>query len=146
MNLVTHSRSSVGLTNIILNGSTEYFFCSIFTWNYFLLFQWGVLYIWLYYALWFRFDSENGIGCLLRNLLFLFLQLSQSLCTLPFPAIFLRSLYLLVLDSLLWSIQLSYGIDSSTTMILRFTFDKRTISDCRPLLVIVVLVIVMPSW
>ena len=54
-----------------------------------------------------------------------------------FSSSFLRSLYLLVLYSWLWSIWLSYGIDSSTLVILRFALDKRTISGCRPLLDIV---------
>ena len=51
------------------------------------------------------------------------------------PLLFL--LFLLVLYSWLWSIRLSYGIDSSITIILRFALDKRTISDLRPLLNIV---------
>ena len=51
--------------------------------------------------------------------------------------LFLRFLYLLVLYSWLFSIWLSYGSDNSTTMILRFTFDRRTISDHRLLLDIV---------
>ena len=49
VNLVTYSRLSVSLLNFILNWSCGYFFCSI--WNYFLLFLWGVLFIWLYYTL-----------------------------------------------------------------------------------------------
>ena len=46
------------------------------------------LYIWLYYALWLRFDSKTGTGCLLRNLLLLFLLISRSRYTLHFPALF----------------------------------------------------------
>ena len=42
----------------------------------------------IHYAVWFRFDPETGTGCRLRNRLLLFPQLSQSLYTLPFPALF----------------------------------------------------------
>ena len=78
VNLVMHLWSSVCLTNFNLNCSMGYFFCSISTWNYFLLFLQGFLYIWLYYILWFWFDPETGARCLLRNLLLLFSQLSWS--------------------------------------------------------------------
>ena len=54
-----------------------------------------------------------------------------------FPSSFLRSSYLLVLYLWLRSIWLSYGIDSSTLMILRFALDKRTMSSHRPFLDIV---------
>ena len=131
MNLVTLSRSSVGLTKFVLKCSTEYFFSSISEWNYFPLFLWDVLYIWLCYALCFRVDSEIGTGCQLRNLLLLFLQLSRSNCTLPFPGLF--KIYVFA-GFIFW---LSNGIDGSTTMTLRFVFDKRTMSSHSPLLDIV---------
>ena len=67
VNLVMYSRSGVGWTIFILNCSTGYFFFSISTWNYSPLFLWGVLYIWLYYALWFRFDLETVTKCLPRT-------------------------------------------------------------------------------
>ena len=124
VNLVMH----VGLTNFILNCSTGYFFCSIHTWKYFPLFLWGVLYIWFYYAPWFWFDPETGTECLLRNLLLLFPRLLWSRYTLLFPALFLRSSYLLVLYLWLCSIRLSYGIDNSTAMIQRFALDKMFLS------------------
>ena len=54
-----------------------------------------------------------------------------------FSSSFLRSSYLLVLYLWLWSIHLSYGIDSSTMKILRFILDKRTMSGHRPFLDIV---------
>ena len=54
-----------------------------------------------------------------------------------FSSSFLRSSYLLVLYSWLNFIWLSHGIDNSTTKILRFALDRRTISGHRPLLDIV---------
>ena len=88
MNLVRHSHSGIGLTIFILNCSMGYFFCSISTWNYFPLFLYSILCIWLYYEHWFRFDPEIGTGCLLRNLLLLFPRRSQSHSTLLFQLFF----------------------------------------------------------
>ena len=54
-----------------------------------------------------------------------------------FSSSFKRSSCLLVLYSWGWSIRLSYGIDNSTTMILKFALDKITMSGRRLLLDIV---------
>ena len=132
VSLVAHSRSGDGLIILILICSTGYLFSSISIFNYFPLLLWGALYIWLYSIWprnWYRGPATNPLTPI-------FTIFTITIYP-PFSSSVLRSSYLLVLYSWLCSIRLSYGIDNSTSIILRFNFDIRTITCRRPFVDIV---------
>ena len=114
---------SVGLTIFILNCSMGYFFCSIFTWNYFQLLRC------IYSITPFYSDLTQKLvqdACYESSCIYFYSFHDHAIPSLF--QLFLRSSYLLVLYMWICSIRLSYDIDNSTTLILRFALDRRTIS------------------